>query len=839
MKNNTFVKKLIFLSCLVIVGLTSCSDNDGVTEYRSLSQGWTVTTDTLDLSIDVSLPSVIQNDLYEAGLIPHPYHGKVEQDLLWIPQREWTYRLVFDMDDLLMSKDNIELIFDGIDTYADVWLNGNHLLYADNMFRTWSADVKDVVKPSDNELVVRFLPFDKVRDSLIKTYPLRFPEKYAVMRKAGYQNGWDWAPRYLNIGLWKPVSLRAWSGISLSDASVATVKLSDNEAMMSLHATIDSDVENPVEICVLQGEDVILNEMVELSKGKNEISLPFVMENPRLWYPNGMGEQNLYDFDIKILRNGMEKDVVNVVTGIRDIRLVNEPDSIGAAMYFTVNGSPLYIKGSNYVPEEMLTARMSRDNTLYLIRECVEANFNMLRIWGGGIYPPDYFYDICDSLGIMVWQDFMFAGSTYPYSDEFLDNVREEAVQQVKRYRSHPSLALWCGNNEISEGYYNWGWQKSLGWSEAEDKEMKDGYDRLFEEILEDVVEKYDGTRSYWPSSPSKGWGRPESLTEGDVHYWGVWWGEMPYEIYRDKVGRFNSEFGYQAYPSVSTLRKIDPALDNDVIQAHQKHARGELLMMKHVREYIGKPKDFEDYVYMSQLSQEYGLSIAVEAQRAAKPRSMGSLYWQLNDAWPVISWSSIDYYGNKKALQYRLKELFAPLYVGIKTVEDKYVLWVNNDNQTAFEGLLLLDVKDMKGKTVFSQKLPINIERNGCHDIELGDDFCRAVRHPERIYVKMTVDDNDGKVFERLCFLTKPKDLKLKKTDITYDVLQDDGTVTLKVRSSALAKSVYVECRNAEGRFSDNFFDLEPQNEKVITFVPENDTDVNDMKFIFTTLNP
>lgn len=414
--------------------------------------------------------------------------------------------------------------------------------------------------------------------------------------------------------------MRAWSGISLSDASVATVKLSDNEAMMSLHATIDSDVENPVEICVLQGEDVILNEMVELSKGKNEISLPFVMENPRLWYPNGMGEQNLYDFDIKILRNGMEKDVVNVVTGIRDIRLVNEPDSIGAAMYFTVNGSPLYIKGSNYVPEEMLTARMSRDNTLYLIRECVEANFNMLRIWGGGIYPPDYFYDICDSLGIMVWQDFMFAGSTYPYSDEFLDNVREEAVQQVKRYRSHPSLALWCGNNEISEGYYNWGWQKSLGWSEAEDKEMKDGYDRLFEEILEDVVEKYDGTRSYWPSSPSKGWGRPESLTEGDVHYWGVWWGEMPYEIYRDKVGRFNSEFGYQAYPSVSTLRKIDPALDNDVIQAHQKHARGELLMMKHVREYIGKPKDFEDYVYMSQLSQEYGLSIAVEAQRAANP---------------------------------------------------------------------------------------------------------------------------------------------------------------------------------------------------------------------------
>lgn len=454
-----------------------------------MSQGWTVTTDTLDLSLDVSLPSVIQNDLYEAGLIPHPYHGKVEQDLLWIPQREWTYRLVFDMDDLLMSKDNIELIFDGIDTYADVWLNGKHLLYADNMFRTWTADVKDVVKPSDNELVVRFLPFDKVSDSLIKTYPLRFPEKYAVMRKAGYQNGWDWAPRYLNIGLWKPVSLRAWSGISLSDASVATVKLSDNEAMMSLHATIDSDVENPVEICVLQGEDVILNETVELSKGKNEISLPFVMENPRLWYPNGMGEQNLYDFDIKILRNGMEKDVVNVVTGIRDIRLVNEPDSIGAAMYFTVNGSPLYIKGSNYVPEEMLTARMSRDNTLYLIRECVEANFNMLRIWGGGIYPPDYFYDICDSLGIMVWQDFMFAGSTYPYSDEFLDNVREEAVQQVKRYRSHPSLALWCGNNEISEGYYNWGWQKGLGWSEAEDKEMKDGYDRLFEEILEDVVE--------------------------------------------------------------------------------------------------------------------------------------------------------------------------------------------------------------------------------------------------------------------------------------------------------------------------------------------------------------
>ncbi len=656
------------------------------------------------------------------------------------------------------------------------------------------------------------------------------------MRKAGYQNGWDWAPRYLNIGLWQPVSLRAWSDVTLSDASITTAELVDNDAIMSLRAVIESDAENAVDICVMQGETEMLNEKVSLKKGTNDISLSFEMKNPSLWYPNGMGEQNLYTFDVKMLYKGEEKDAVNIVTGVRDIQLVNEPDSIGSAMYFTVNGKPLYIKGSNYVPEEMLTTRINPDNTLNLIRECVDANFNMLRIWGGGIYPTDYFYDICDSLGIMVWQDFMFAGSTYPYSDEFLGNVKEEALQQVRRLRSHPSLALWCGNNEVSEGYYNWGWQKSLGWSEEEDKEMKAGYDKLFEEMLKDVVDEYDGTRCYWPSSPSKGWGRKESLTEGDVHYWGVWWGEMPYEIYREKVGRFNSEFGYQAYPHISTLKKISPELDDDVIQAHQKHARGEMLITKHVKEYIGEPLDFEDYVYMSQLSQEYGLSIAIEAQRAAKPRSMGSLYWQVNDAWPVISWSSIDYYGNKKALQYRLKELFAPVYVGIETVDDKYVMWVNNDNQTAFEGALKLEVKDMDGEKILAQKMPVTVDVNGCIKIMMDDDFDKAVRRQNRVYVKFTLEDAEGEVFERLCFLAKPKDLKLNKTDITFDTTEENGVVTLKLKSSALAKSVYVECQNAEGMFSDNFFDLEPNTEKVITFVPTDDAE--DMKFVFKTLN-
>ena len=832
------IRNLFVVASLLM--MLSCGDKHANPLIQNLNDSWNVTTDTLDINMQVDVPSVIIADMYEEGLIPHPYYSDVEPSLLWIPQREWVYTLNFDADDNVIKEDVIELVFEGLDTYADVWLNGKHLFYADNMFRTWTCDVEDILKEKDNNIKIKFYPFDKVRDSLIETYPLRFPEKYAVMRKAAYQNGWDWAPRYMNMGIWQPVYLKAWTRSTMNSASIITTAIQDDKADLCFETHIKADKEHNVTLQVLHNDVKILENDVHLKKGDNNFSFPFEIANPNLWNPNELGEQNMYTFNVKMLDDENIIEEKDIKMGIRTIEMVEEPDSIGTAFYFKVNGTPLYMKGANYIPEEMITSWMSREKTKKLLEQCVgDAHMNMLRIWGGGIYPPDYFYEICDSLGILVWQDFMFAGSTYPYSDEYINNVRKEAEKQVIRYKNHPSLALWCGNNEISEGYYNWGWQNSMGWSDEEYKEMKDGYDKLFEEMLDEVVKTNDKSRPYWPSSPKNGWGRAASLTEGDVHYWGVWWGELPYEIYREKVGRFNSEFGYQSYPSMTTLKMIDENLDfdNPVIQAHQKHARGEKLIMDHVVKYYGEPTDFEDYVYLSQLSQAYGMDIAISAQRGSRPRSMGSLYWQLNDAWTSISWSSIDYYGNKKALHYKLSEIYAPILLGMDETENGlYNLWISNDLQRDINGRVRILVEDMKGNQMFAFSEVVDIKANSCYRLPESIKINVSKKRKSECFARIILMEEDTVLSERLHFFVYPKDLKLVKTELEPKVTFADGKYTLEFNSKVFVKDVFVSTTEA-GEFSANYFDVLPNTTKVITFVPE-DKEKNNLKFKVHTYN-
>jgi len=775
--------KKILLVLLPFLFVACKSNNHEV--FQSLNQGWNLATDTLDINLQVNLPSEAHADLYDAGLIPHPYgEGNVEQELQWIPQHVWDYSLKFDIENGVWQNDNIDLIFNGLDTYADVWLNGEKILHSDNMFIRYEKEVKNLLKKRDNELKVRFYPFDAQRDSLIETYCLRFPEKYAVMRKAAYQNGWDWAPRYLNIGIWKEVELRGWSGVKVENVSVLTENLNGNDAEMLANIWITTNDLHDLRF-VVSNNGVTLSEQTLPVNGKWRVKIPFELKNANIWWPNEMGEQAMTDFEIKIYENDKLIDNKQVTTGIRKIELIEEPDEIGSALYFKVNGKKVYIKGANYVPEEMIETWMSKDKTVKLLAECVPAHFNMLRVWGGGIYPPDYFFDVCDSLGIMVWQDFMFAGTTYPYSDEFLNNVRKEAIQQVVHYQNHPSLAIWCGNNEVSEGYVNWGWQKSMGWSDDDYAEMKHGMDTLFVDIFKKVVDTYDGTRDYWPSSPKNGWGKPESLTEGDVHYWGVWWGELPYEAYLEKVGRFNSEFGYQAYPNIETK--------------HQKHPRGEELIQKHIERYVisteakrnGEiPRKLEEIsplptvgrndnddsvisslsrnpliaetnekVYYSQLSQAYGIGLAIEAQRAAKPRCMGTLYWQLNDAWPVISWSSIDYEGNKKILHERLAELYAPILIGVlPTTDDNFTVYAVSDLYREINATLLLKVKDFDDNILKSYSEKVQIPENGC--IHLNLDVNKFVKEFDKtkIYIEMQLVENDEVIAQRKQYLIYPK---------------------------------------------------------------------------------
>ena len=755
------MKQITILFTLFIVAV-SCGHRQSVVE-QSLNEGWTLRGDTLDIDLPVGVPSVVQQNLYEAGLIPHPYLGVVEDQLLWISDHPWSYALNFEVDDQLLKKDVVELVFEGIDTYAKVCLNGEKLFDANNQFRCWKQDVKPLLKPKDNQLEVVFVRYDSTQRALYEQHQPRLPEKYAVSRKAPYQHGWDWAPKYKNIGIWKPVKLIGWSEARMENAYIVTNEANESQAKLSLHLDVESMEEEDLEVEVLLNGKLKQGFGLSTQQGNQHKVFSFNIENPKLWWPNEFGEQPLYDFEFQLKCDGKLLDSKKIRTGIKTVQLIQEPDEAGSSFYFMVNGQPIYAKGANYVPEEMIETWINPENTLKLLKMAQGAHFNMLRVWGGGIYPSDEFFNICDSLGIMVWEDFMYAGTMYPYDEDFLINAKMEALEQVKRLASHPSLALWCGGNEISEGYYNWGWQQSLGWTEEENQAIKAGYDRLFETILPTVVEVYDGTRPYWPSSPSKGWGRSESLTQGDVHYWGVWWGEQPYEMYRQKVGRFNSEYGYQSYPDYSTLQKIaqdEPlSIDAKVIEAHQKHLRGTRQIDDFIQKYFEVPDNFEEYVHVSQLSQAYGMEIAIEAHRTAKPYNMGTLYWQLNDAWPVVSWSSIDYYGNPKAFHERLKTLFAPVFLSFD--QRDYQVYVVSDLLRNIDGVMTVTIEDFEGDCLYEQKVKVvmNANENRKYYVEGLRDFLMNSDLRE-VCLKFELNEGTQLLSERLCYLVAPNEL-------------------------------------------------------------------------------
>lgn len=734
--------------------LVSCSKHQNIIEHHL--SNWILSGDTLNIKLQVDVPSVVQQNLYDAALIPHPYLGAVENDLLWISDHPWTYSTHFNVDKTMLDKDVVEVVFEGIDTYATVTLNGEKLFSADNQFRTWKKDVKPLLKANGNLLVVDFPRYDSTQLALYEAHQPRLPEKYAVTRKAPYQHGWDWAPKYKNVGLWKPVKLQAWSTARLENAYIVTNEASATQAKLTLHLDVESTVDSEFAAELFKDGEPFQRFSFQLGKGNQHKMFSFNMDNPQLWWPNEMGEQSLYHFEVVLKSSDKILDSQKITTGIKTVQMVQDPDEKGFSFYFKVNGVPMYAKGANYVPEEMIETWIDPDNTYKLLKMAQEAHFNMLRVWGGGIYPSDDFFNSCDSLGILVWEDFMYAGTMYPYDDAFLENAKIEALEQVKRLASHPSLGLWCGGNEISEGYYNWGWQQSLQWSEKDNQAIKAGYDRLFETILPMVVETYDGTRPYWPSSPSKGWGRPESLTQGDVHYWGVWWGEQPYEMYREKVGRFNSEYGYQSYPDYSTLQKIaqgEPlSKEAKVIAAHQKHARGTRQIDDFIQRYYpeAQPKDFEEYVHLSQLSQAFGMEIAIEAHRTAKPYNMGTLYWQLNDAWPVTSWSSIDYYGNPKVLHERLKTLYAPVLLSLDQKDCQ--VFVTSDLLRTIDGELTVSVGDFDGNVLFEQKVKVELNPNqnkkyyveGLREFLLNADL-------KKINVKLELTEGGSVIAERL----------------------------------------------------------------------------------------
>ena len=806
-----------------------------------LDTGWLFSQVGKNHFLPAKVPGNVFLDLLANGLIPHPYYADNEKKVQWVSKKDWIYRLDFPMTDSLRDFDNINMVFEGLDTHADVFLNGKKILRSDNMFLRYAADIKKHLKKK-NRLEIYFRS-PVIYDSLkAAAYHIRLPDNRAFSRKAPYQYGWDWGPRLITMGIWKDVRIEFYNNFKIKDIFIKQKINCDTLASLRAVIEVDSDIDDKLNFDIKDKNsgDIYIAKKIEVHKGKNTVALDFLIKNPKLWYPAGMGKQNLYHFTITA-DNGKTRIRKDVITGLRTVKLVQQPDSTGSTFYFEVNGSPLYIKGANYVPADNFPSTLDSSRYERLISDAANSNMNMLRVWGGGVYEDDYFYELCDKYGIMVWQDFMFACNFYPAVDTFVENVMQEARYQVTRLRNHPCIALWCGNNEVDEAWFNWGYQKALKYTEQDSLELRLGYIDLFEKKLPAVVDRLIPGIPYIPTSPKIGWGHKEALYSGDMHYWGVWWGEEPFEVYEEKVGRFMSEYGFQAFPSISTLAKVIPPgemnLTSPALLNHQKHPRGMQLIEKYMRWYFPVPADFEDYVYVSQLLQSYGIIMAIEAHRRAKPYNMGTLYWQYNDSWPVISWSSRDYYGNWKALQYRVKKACRTVIISQVLHGDSIDIYVVSDSMGGIQGNLNLQLMTFEGEILYKKQLQVSIapgESKVATSLPLRP-LMRGYSKDE-VLLFAELKSNDNILVEKTIYLSKPLNLKISTNPVDLKIQKHGHRYLLSLSAPYALYGIQLQS-NIPGFFSDNYFDMIPGKSYQVTFEAKDSENTIPLKITYRYL--
>lgn len=781
-----------------------------------------------------TVPGTVHTDLLKNKLIPDPFTGTSESRLQWIENEDWEYKTTFKISKEEFQRSHIELQFDGLDTYADVFLNDSLILSADNMFRDWNVNVKPLVRKGKNELKILFRSaVKKGKEEARKlSYTLPGDEK-VFARKAQYQYGWDWGSRYVTCGIWKSIKLLSWEEARITDIQCIQHSLSDSLAELEFICEIQSDIDRSayIDITYSHTKDISgqRTRKIKLEKGTCTYSIFYTVKNPQRWWTNDLGFPVTYGFTIDLSYDSRTLASEKMNIGLRTLELVQEKDSIGSSFYFKLNGVPVFMKGANYVPPDNFLPRVKANDYEKIILDAKEANMNMLRVWGGGVYADDAFYDACDKNGILVWQDLMFACAMYPGDEHFTKNVAAEVESQIRRLRNHPALAMWCGNNEIDEGWKNWGWQKQYRYSKKDSSKIADDYNLLFNNLLEDMFEIYDPGRAYWPSSPSTGWGHKESLLSGDSHYWGVWWGMEPFEVYKQKTGRFVSEFGFQGMPEMNTFNKMGVTENFDlsdslILKAHQKHPSGYETIRTYMERDYKVPAKFEDYIYVSQLLQARGMRIAIEAHRRAKPYCMGTLYWQLNDCWPVTSWSSRDYYGNWKASQYEVKRLFHDIIISVEEKNDSCEVFIISDRGNSEKAELSMELYDFEGKLLWYKNVPVTIDANSCKVYFRFDKNIPRYFDNNNVVLKSSLKTigNFTSDVRNMYYFVKPKDLVLKKPQITITKSASQNGQCISLSSDVLVKDAYVRIKGMDLRMSDNFFDLLPGEEKTI-YLPDN----------------
>lgn len=767
------------------------------------------------------VPGCIHTDLLAAGRIPDPFYRDNEAALQWIGEAGWVYSRTFEVPVATLAMDRVLLRCEGLDTLAELRINGRRVGRADNMYRIWEFDIKKALRPGRNMIEVAFASALPVMARKQAERPLpgwpgpREPLGRAYIRKEPCNCGWDWGPILVTCGIWKSISVVAFSRVRLKGLQVrqiharGRVRISVTPELERLRAGVLT-----AQVRVrFKGKIVASSEAV----GVRDPAVPIqvVIAHPELWWPNGMGSQPLYTVELELWDElghslGLERRTI----GLRTLRLDRHTDAWGESFQFVVNGIPFFVKGGNWIPADAFATRVDYATYARLLQDMVAANMNMVRVWGGGIYENNEFYDLCDELGLCVWQDFMFAGSTYPtFDDAFLTNFKVEAEENIRRLRHHACIALWCGNNEIEMGMAGDEWTpKTMSWKD---------YGRLFDDLLPRILKAEDPDRDYWPCSPHSPHGDRHDHANpkwGDAHLWAVWHGRQPFEWYRTCEHRFNSEFGFQSFPEPRTVKSYTAPQDRNittrVMEFHQRSGIGNAVIMQYMLDWYRLPSSFENTLWLSQILQGMAMKYAVEHWRRSMPRGMGTLYWQINDCWPVASWSSIDYQGRWKALHYMARHFYQPVLAsGLEDpVAGTVALHVTNDLTQAVTGRLSWTVTDLSGRNLLSgskrvKAMPLAntagpvlslrqlVAQQGAANLLVWIDFKAAGGHRSR----------------NLVLFARPKHMDLPKPRIKVALRDRGDGMEVTLTSKVPALWVWIGLEKHEARYSDNFIHLKP----------------------------
>lgn len=809
--------KHFLLSILLLVCIhTFAQKNNQITLY----QNWEFRKfgDTTNW-MPAQVPGCVHTDLIANKIIPDPFYGVNEQLVQWVEDEDWEYRTLFELKSSFLKSDFITLNFEGLDTYADVYLNDSLIVSADNMFIGYSFNAKRLLKKGSNKLYIHFYsPVAKAKQ-LQALYGVTLPgEERVFIRKAQYQFGWDWGPRLLTSGIWKPITINAANSINVKKCNVNFIDNGLDSIGINVDLLLQAYQKTDYTITLSEittDQILIVKNYTDDFPTTSNFNANFKVD--KRWFPNGLGEQPLYQFEITISKHSKIIYSNIITTGFSNIKLVQQKDTKGESFYFTVNGKKVFAKGANLIPLNSFSAQATHEHYRKIVTEAKNMHMNMLRIWGGGIYEADYLYNLCDSMGIMIWQDFMFACAMYPNNPTW----ENEFTFQINRLQHHPSIALWCGNNENDEGWKNWGWQKQYNYTKDDSAYIANTNYKLFNLTIPEALITGIGQSNYHPSSPTHGWGRKESLTIGDAHYWGVWWGKQPFSVYNEKVPRFMSEYGFQGMPAYSSFKQFIPDselyLTSPSVKNHQKHPVGYETIQQYMDSAYKTPTTFDNYIYVSQQLQADGMQTAIEAHRRNKPYCMGTLFWQMNDCWPVTSWSVVDYYFNRKASYYAVKRAYKDVLISVIEENGYLNTWFVNDTQQAIDAKLYYVLTTTTGKIISSDTVPVTLGADTSQLFtSIKTSYFLGNNTPGNCVLYLSLSMGDSLLTEQYHIFSQPKNLILATPNVQIKINEASNTIT--VSTDKYVHGLYLYTVENELLLSDNCFNLLPYSSKEIS---------------------